>query len=257
MNPTKYCGIDLAANPKFTGLAILAQRGDTLHLESITLGIDDEHIINAVQHATQTGVDVPVGWPKPFVEFIAAQAQHTLAAPESTDGPWRKTLAMRATDIDVHRRTGITPLSVSTNLLAYPAFRWAGIEAHLRQLGLNVARDGSGIIAEVYPAAALHRWNIPHTGYKGARNQATRQHILTALAARFPELEFNDYESLMLADDNALDALLSALVAHLITAGQCEGPPEELRELALVEGWIWIPAPNEKSEAQNRTLNPK
>lgn len=68
---------------------------------------------------------------------------------------------MRHTDRAVHERTGLTPLSVATDRIAHPALRWAGIEARLREQGIDTARDGSGLICEVYPAAALRLWHLP------------------------------------------------------------------------------------------------
>ena len=237
----QFCGIDLAAEPQYTGLATLSAEASALVVEAVAVGVTDEQLVHAVSHAHGTGVDVPLGWPKTFVEFIQDHAQQTLEAPVNTAGTWRRSLALRTTDIDLHRRTGLTPLSVSANLIAYPAFRWAGIEANLRDDNIDVNRDGSGAIAEVYPAAALYRWAIPHTRYKGPKNYAARQLVINALSSRFVELDWNGFDTLALADDNALDAVIAALVRYQIHLGHCEGPPEHLRDIAQVEGWIWVP----------------
>lgn len=237
----QFCGIDLAAEPKHTGLATLSAEASSVVVESVAVGVIDEHLIHAVSQAHGTGVDVPIGWPITFVEFIQDHARQSLQAPATTAGPWRRTLALRATDIDLHQRTGLTPLSVSANLIAYPAFRWAGIEARLRDLKIDVSRDGSGAIAEVYPAAALYRWGIPHTGYKGIKNQAAREVIIESLSVCFPELEWNGFDALARVNDDALDAVIAALVRYQIAHGKCEGPPEHLRDIAQVEGWIWVP----------------
>lgn len=237
----RFNGIDLAADPKYTGLATLHDYGTGLVLDTLTVGVTDDELVHAVQQANRTGVDVPLGWPQPFVQFITNQAGQTLASPHDTGSAWRRSLALRTTDIEVHRSTGLTPLSVSANLIAYPAFRWAGIESRLRELGVDVSRDGSGTVAEVYPAAALYCWGLPHTGYKKAQNTANRAFIIDALSQRFSALEWNGYEAMALADDNALDAVIAALVAHQIAHGNCVGPQEQHREIANIEGWIWIP----------------
>lgn len=218
---------------------------DALLVDSVVAGVTDEHVVHAVADSDGTGVDIPLGWPVTFVEFIQQHAKQTLTAPANTARPWRRTLALRATDIDLHRRTGLTPLSVSANLIAYPAFRWAGIEARLRDLNIDVSRDGSGAIAEVYPAAALYRWGIPHTRYKGPKHHEARQAILTAISERFPELDWNGFDALALADDNALDSVIAALVRYQIADGLGEGPLEHLRDVARSEGWIWVPSPHE------------
>lgn len=236
-----FTGIDLAAEPKHTGMATLREADRVLLLEAADVGVSDGALIQAVQNADGTGVDVPIGWPQRFVELVQHHAAATLEPPESTDTIWRRSLAMRATDTDTQRRTGLTPLSVSANLIAYPAFRWAGIEATLRKLGVDMSRDGSGAVAEVYPAAALYRWGLPHRSYKGPTNIEVRQHIVDAVPKIFPTFDWNGFDGSAMADDNVLDAVLAALVAQQIAKGNCEGPAAQHRDVAQVEGWIWIP----------------
>lgn len=236
-----YLGIDLAADPKHTGMAVLREIDGALVVDSAAVGVSDAQIVQAVHEADGTGVDVPVGWPIRFAELLHDHAELRLKPPESTDATWRRGLAMRATDMEVWRRTGITPLSVSANLIAYPAFRWAGIEAKLRDEGVDTSRDGSGVVAEVYPAAALYRWGLPHRGYKGAQHAAVRQRMVESILTLFPAFEWRGFEALAIADDNVLDAVLAALVAHQIAQGNCEGPGADQRETACIEGWIWLP----------------
>ena len=241
----QFSGVDLAAEARLTGVATISAKRPSLSLERVTVGVSDEEIIDIVSHSAGTGVDVPIGWPMAFVQFVQQHANRTLQSPETTAGSWRRTLALRTTDVEVHRRTGLTPLSVSANLIAYPAFRWAGIEAKLRELAVDVARDGSGAIAEVYPAAALYRWGIPHTGYKGLHRSDVRHGMVEALSRVFDPLDWNGFEDLVIGDDNALDAVISALVRYQIHRGHCAGPPEHLAEIARLEGWIWVPEPRE------------
>lgn len=238
---TMYLGIDLAADPKHTGMAVLREIDGGLVVESTAVGVSDAQIIDAVHEADGTGVDVPIGWPIRFAELLQDHAAQRLQPPESTDAAWRRGLALRTTDMAVHRRTGITPLSVSANLIAYPAFRWAGIEAMLRDEGIDTSRDGSGAVAEVYPAAALYRWGLPHRGYKGTKNATVRQRMVQLLATLFPAFDWQGFEALAIADDNVLDAVLAALVTQQMAQGNCEGPAADEREIARAEGWIWLP----------------
>lgn len=235
-----YVGIDLAAAPANTALAILRDDGRCV-VEEVSAGITDSAIVESVSGAERVGVDVPLGWPEPFVELLIAHASGTLGTPASTGPEWRRGLAMRATDLEVHRRTGLTPLSVSTDRIAHPALRWAGIEARLRDLGVDTARDGSGVICEVYPAATLRCRSFPYRGYKGPKNAGRRAGLVAALSRRLLWLDWNGYQDLAVADDNALDAVLAALIARDVDQGDCTPPPAELRERTRREGWIWLP----------------
>ncbi|NMA76561.1 MAG: DUF429 domain-containing protein [Actinomycetales bacterium] len=236
-----FVGIDLAAQARSTGLAVLHDDGRRVRIEHAVLGARDEELIDAFDGARRIGVDVPVGWPRSFVELLSAHAEGVMPAPASTGGPWRRGLAMRATDLVVHERTGLTPLSVATDRIAHPALRWAGIEARLRGLGVDVARDGSGRLCEVYPAAALRSWQLPYRGYKGTKNEAGRSALIEALEQALPWLEWNGHRSLCAARDDVLDAVLAALLAREVEQGRAIPPPEELKQLAQQEGWIWLP----------------
>lgn len=177
-----FIGIDLAADTRRTGLAVLREEAGGVVVDHAQLGATDNELAAAIQHAQRAGMDVPFGWPDAFVEVIRAHAAGSLPAPERTDSVWRRDLALRATDKAVHRRTGLTPLSVSTDRIAYPALRWAGVEARLRDRDLDVARDGSGVLCEVYPAAALKCWALPYRGYKGSKNSMPRRELVEAIS---------------------------------------------------------------------------
>lgn len=235
-----YVGIDLAADPRRTGIAVLADSG-TCTVESVRVGADDGDIVAVVRGADRVGVDVPLGWPRAFVDYVSAHSAGTQPALDDPGPAWRRNLAMRVTDREVHRRTGLTPLSVSTDRIAHPALRWSGIESRLRDGGIDAARDGSGVVCEVYPAAALRCWSLPHRGYKGVTNEAARRDLVGSLAGNLPWLQWDEHRELCTADDNALDAVLSALVAREVDRGRCEPPPSELQQLARQEGWIWLP----------------
>ena len=236
-----FVGIDLAADVKRTGLAVLREGAGSVVVNHVRVGATDGDLIDAIQVAARAGVDVPFGWPAGFVDTIQAHARGVLEAPTSTGSEWRRNLALRATDQAVHRRTGLTPLSVSTDRIAYPALRWAGIEASLRDMGAEVARDGAGVVCEVYPAAALKLWGLPYRRYKGAKNSPQRAALVDMLSEKFPWLQWNGHRDVSAADDNALDAVIAALVAREVERGRCEPPPTELANITKREGWIWLP----------------
>ena len=245
-----YVGVDLAAEAARTGLAVLREEGEgrpggpRLAVVELRVGADDGDVRAAIAAAERAGVDVPFGWPAPFIELLVAQAAGALTPPPSTDIAWRRTLALRATDRAVHARTGLTPLSVATDRIALPALRWAGIEARLRADGIDVRRDGAGRVCEVYPAAALRLWGLASRGYKGHGNpaaRAERARILAGLEALLPRLEPGRFAALCERDDNALDALVAALVAREVARGRSAPPDPSARDLARREGWIHLP----------------
>lgn len=241
-----YVGVDLAADPKRTAIAVLSETGT---IESVQDFATDTDIVTAIKTTQHAGVDVPLGWPTPFVDFLSDHARNDLPVTADTGRSWRRNLTLRLTDQVIHERTGITPLSVSASLIAHPAMRWAGIEAHLREINIDVSRDGSGAIYEVYPAAALLRWGLPHRGYKGAENAAIRATMLAQLSDIFPDLDWRDEAEQCVRNDNVLDAVLAALIARESARGNCYHPKPNERERARSEGWIWLP----KAETHRNT----
>lgn len=237
----RFVGIDLAADPARTGLAVLCEKGADLVIDRVLVGAEDEAIITAVNDCDRAGVDVPTGWPDAFVELVGRHAIGELEAPQDTGLEWRRDLVLRATDRALQLLLGMRPLSVSADRIAHPALRWAGIEATLRAQGLVLPRDGSGLIAEVYPAAALASWGLIHRGYKGKGRIERRRELVAELADLLPWLDWRDHRDLCAADDNALDAVVAALVAREVERGNFHPPPESLRGQASREGWICVP----------------
>ena len=73
-----------------------------------------------------------------------------------------------------HRQTGLIPLSVSADRLAHPAMRCAVIQAKIAREYGPQARDGSGRLAEVYPAASLKFWGLRPAATRGAGRRKRR-----------------------------------------------------------------------------------
>ncbi|MDQ3936520.1 MAG: DUF429 domain-containing protein, partial [Actinomycetota bacterium] len=158
-------------------------------------------------------------------------------------------LRHRETDRFVHdailaeRGTSVWPLSVAADRIAVCAWRCAALLSER-----DVDRTGAGGVVEVYPAGALAMWGLPHRGYK--RNSRTsaetalakRRTILASIrAAAGARLEVPDE---VLADDDAFDAFVSALVARAAAVEQTIAPPADLRSAAAREGWIHLPLPD-------------
>ena len=229
-------GVDMASQPRATAACVL--RWDRkVTVEFIACNLDDDAIVARCKEADHVGIDAPLGWPAPFVEFVSRQARG-----EPVDGPWtdarRDTLRLRATDRFVLAHTRLRPLSVSSDLIGVPAMRTAML---LSRLGVT-RRDGSEGLHEVYPACALKVWGLPHRGYKGTDRQAQRRAILDALAANLTKLELDDETvNACLRWDHCLDALVSSLATRAGALGRAHAPPSEEASLAVREGWIVVP----------------
>lgn len=83
-------GIDLAADPRRTGLAILRhdERNSSIEVTEARLGADDGEILTVIQSARMSGVDVPMGWPRPFTEFVLGHTAVTAEPPAAALRSW-------------------------------------------------------------------------------------------------------------------------------------------------------------------------
>ena len=226
MNRVLTVGVDLAAADERTGLAAIEWSPSGAVVRDLAVGVGDDRIVEAFATADKVGIDCPVGWPVPFVELVAGRA----SAPADTGATWRHSLAWRTTDDIVWKDAGILPLSVSADRIAHAAFRCAGILARVGQ-----PLDGSGILAEVYPAAALRRWGIPVKGIKdpGPIVDALKERGWLRLGGR--------QEQLMRTSRDATDAVVAALVARAAAIGRGTRPGPEHETVVKSEGWIVLP----------------
>ena len=234
-----FAGVDLAAEPGRTGFARLQRTPQgRLVVEHAGCGLGDEELSEMLSGVAKAGIDVPFGWPAGFADFLADHAVQQHVAPMAADVRWRRGMVLRRTDQLVHQWCGLTALSVAADRIAYPALRWAAVEARLRDRGIDCRRDGAGRVCEVYPAAALKVWQLPFRGYK--RDPGLREDIVAGLNGRCA-VDWNGYDSVCVASDDALDAVISALVAVEAADGHTRVPAAAEQADALIEGWIHVP----------------
>ena len=100
-------------------------------------------------------------------------------------------------------------------------------------------RSGADVLVEVYPAAALRIWGFSTRGYKGPRGGGARQTMLSALTGTLDLTE--EARTACARSDDALDALVCALVARCAAIGLCDPVPPEQHAAAEIEGWIALP----------------
>lgn len=218
----RFAGVDLAAQPATTAVAVLAFTEGRAVVEEIVCPADDEAILRIAEGCVKVGIDAPLGWPDRFVDYLG---QHRAGTQESMDagpaGQWLDERTYRVTDLRLRADSSpalrrISPLSAAADKLGRTTLRCASLQARmLAAWGRDeVRRDGSGRIVEVCPAASLAMWGLPHSGYKSVkgtdvRNQSTRQLLVWAL----PDVADHARVISLLTSDHHLDALIAALSA--------------------------------------------
>lgn len=212
------------------------------HVLELSVGVDDEGVVNALTDADAGALDCPLGWPEPFVEFLLAHRDGHVRPPVGVPGlAWRRMLSRRLTDLACERAAGVRPLSVAADRIAAVAMRAAGLLAAMSSAGRPVDRAGGGAVVECYPAAALKLWGLSHQAYKKAPGATALSRLVDALSTALPGLRLDDHEQLARSSDDAFDALICALVARAAALGQVTAPPPEQRHIAAREGWIVLP----------------
>lgn len=231
-------GVDFAASEKRTATCKVEwSHGKGVALK-LTSGEEDESLLARISKADKVGIDVPFGWPD---EFVTAVVAHKDRAP--WPGVKKEFLRFRETDRFVYKKTDRWPLSVSSDRIAVAAMRAAALLSRLAEGKKSVDRRGTGRFVEVYPAAALKTWEFPHSGYKRAKGSEVRRRLLAAIerrTRRWLHLQDAVREACETSDD-ALDALIAALVARAAARSLCELIPQGSKQRARREGWIALP----------------
>jgi predicted nuclease with RNAse H fold len=235
-------GVDLAAEPAGTAIAWIDWSATGAVVRDLTGPANDDEVVAAIRQADKAGIDCPLGWPAEFVTFVQAHQTGNLVVPDGIVGrDWRRRLAYRHTDLAVHQRTGLMPLSVSADRIGHIAMRCAVLLARLSSSGQPVDRRGTGTLVEVYPAAALKIWNLPYRGYKRPPNRAALAKLVDTLQQAAPWLSLGAYEPTCRRSDHALDAVIAALTARAVQLGLTTQPDQHQTQHATAEGWIAIP----------------
>ena len=232
-------GVDLASQAARTAACVIDWSDQRATVVELTLGVDDDSISALIARVDKLGIDAPLGWPIAFAEAVVGY---------SVDGSWpieyrhidNASYRYRRTDLWVWKNLGTSPpLSVSADRISLPAMRAAALLSHVRQ---HSARDGSGVIVEVYPAAALRRWGLRSRQYKRKENSDARRELVARLLTETTWLSIESSGvDLCIDSDDAFDALVAALVARAAAMELVEPIPGEDLTSALREGWIAVP----------------
>ena len=249
--PSRTLGIDLASQAKETGVCLIDWATTPATVVNLGAGaLDDARLLELMTDpgVGKVGIDAPFAWPLAFVDAVATYRDH---------GTWlalaHEDVRFRGTEVVVAEVTGQAPLSVATSDLAWPAMRLARLLTQFADTEGPIDRSGGGRVAKVYPAAALRRWEVIASGtsvsdaaYKGDKpgREDRRRALMASLRSQLAsQVDVNEATfDLCVADDDDLDAFVSALVARAVQVGLSAEIPAGMRWLALREGWIHLPA---------------
>ena len=234
-------GVDLASQPKPTASCLIRWSSTSALVEKLSMGATDSDLHELFGRADKIGIDAPFGWPTCFSRAIANYSDSTVWPAVDVSQ-----LRFRRTDEVVKEKLGRWPLSVSSDLIAVPAFRAVRLLAQAAATGEAIDRGGSGRFIEAYPAAALAVWGFPSRGYKGSKGARVRSQLVSEFAKEpkaWLTLSNEDWSQCRMSDD-LLDALVAALIARKAAIGCCEPIPPADRGLATQEGWIAVPQSN-------------
>lgn len=229
-------GVDLASDPKKTGVCLLDWRSGRPVIRKTGGRGDDDELRGLIRRADKVGIDVPLGWPADFVKAVSAWSEGK-KWPDAA----KVSLRYRGTDCG----PGRPPLSVSSDRLAVPAFRAAAL---LSSLDLHAQRDGRGKIVEVYPVASLRAWlkAEPPSEYKrpDAAGRRARRSLLTRLLRGLGQEpgRFAEFRESCLEVHDIFDAFVAALTARAAALGLTVPPTPGQQDKARIEGWIHRPA---------------
>ncbi len=233
-------GVDLAAEPKGTALAVIDWAPSNATLVELSTDVADDAIVACAATVEKLGIDCALGWPTEFVEFLNL-TNHEGGPSEPFEGDLnlRRALAYRETDRHVREVTGRWPLSVSTDRLGMTAIRCAGLLSKIAASGIPVDKSGAGKIVEIYPGASLRLWGLNTSGYRASTD--ARANLLHQLTVQAPWLDLGQYRQSMIESCDAFDSVVAALATRFAQLGAYEPPTQAQLIKAQIEGWVALP----------------
>ena len=232
--PHTTLGVDLAAQPENTAYCLIEWAKPKARIIALHCGANDAVLLEVFGRSDKIGIDAPFGWPTAFADAVYAHQRRNVwpaVRPAS--------LRYRTTDHIVRERIKRWPLSVSSDLIGVTAMR----AARLLSESVRIDRSGRGRFVEVYPAAALYIWGFPSTGYKKKPGEEKRRVVTRRLiSATKPWLDWPvDARQECDKSDDALDAVVAALIARAAATDQIEPIPQKHMAIAKREGWVALP----------------
>jgi predicted RNase H-like nuclease len=235
-------GIDCATDPKKIGLARGFVSSDGLIVDKLTKVTAGQTVSDVViqwidaNTKTLLAIDAPLGWPSTLGEQLIGHSAGDVIRTESNN------LFRRYTDRFIKQEIGKQPLDVGADRIArtaHAALKLLNEISSIKGDQIPLAWDPDSILKisaiEVYPAATLKTSGIRSDGYKKKENTEQKREISTELSK---VIEFQTDTSIMLVDDDVLDAAVCIFAGYHFLTNQCIKPNDA--DLAKKEGWIWV-----------------
>lgn len=245
----RYVGIDLSTDPRKCGICVTE---DDVVVHAGGGDRSSEHpdwLLGYCREAQAVAVDVPFGWPAPFVEALKDYEIGVALDRDRRPYLYRTTDAWITETLPRHLARDVrppAPFSVSADKLGATAMVGTVLLAGLSPAFHLSPRIGGTrpAVVEVYPTLSLWAWALPHRGHRGndegaRRNrQALLQVFVEAFGITIPERA----EGSLIRSEHGFDALVAALTAREYVAGNTCDPPDDIPEGKLrTEGWIRVP----------------
>jgi hypothetical protein len=167
----KFVGIDLSANPRDCGICILEDDAVAHVSYGSKMADHPDWLVDLCTGADVVAVDVPFGWPKLFIETLKGYEIGTALERDRRGYRFREIDLWLTEELPrkvAHRWSSVPPkpLSVSTDKLGSTTMVGTILLEALAGYFLLSPRESSLRPAsiEVYPAASLWAWSLPHTG---------------------------------------------------------------------------------------------
>ena len=247
----RTAGLDLSASKERTAAVEITWHRDGATVAAPALGLGDEELVRRLAAADWIGIDAPFGWPAGMVEAVSGYATSGRWSGLEKDAfRWRRTEVLARETVLAETGKKIWPLSVSADRLGLTARRTAQLREHaFESSGARFDRAGADRVAEVYPAGALHLWGIERGAYKSSQDPGRREaetsaraELVAGLEAKVPWLGWApEARDACIKSDDALDALLAAMIVRAVALDLTFLPSPEDLELARQEGWIHLP----------------
>jgi hypothetical protein len=277
-------GVDLSTINGTTGVCRLAWAAGEIVVEELRCasGLSDDELVRSINDVRTrspasgwVGIDAPFGFPRAFSRSVRNLAVGRLARARPTARPsflqdpkanWNP-ISRRITDANVCERLGnlklqgsdkgwsTWPLSSVTERITPTTVRCGELLGMLQPPLADLVKDR---VVEAYPIAALRIW-LQHStafgslGMSGGESykssdDARRKVLLALQQASGWRLKLGHFREAFVRSDDAIDALVCALIARLASAdpnasgpGSRGGLTTQERRIVTREGWIHLP----------------